>query len=97
MLISVVLCTYNPNEINISRVLDSILSQDLNHEDWELLVVDNNSSAPVINMNLINNRNVKVQFEGRQGLSAARECGMKHTRGDILVFVDDDNVLEPDY
>ena len=97
MLISVILCSYNPNEQNLARALDAILLQDLSPDKWELVVVDNNSSVPLKNRKLIVDRHVKVVSEARQGLSAARECGIKQTLGDILVFVDDDNLLAPDY
>ncbi len=97
MLISVIVCTYNPNDDNLARVLDSILNQDLRSEEWQVLVVDNNSSVPVKERKLIRDRQVMVEFEERQGLSAARECGLRHSQGDILVFVDDDNVLATDY
>ncbi len=97
MRISVVICTYNPSEKNIARALDAVLCQDLNREEWELLVVDNNSTTPVKDMAVVKNRKVRVVFEAKQGLSAARECGIRHSSGDILVFVDDDNVLASDY
>lgn len=96
-MISVIVCTYNPNEGNLTRALDAILSQDLNQEEWELLVIDNNSSKPVSERAFVRKRGVRVEFEGRQGLSAARDCGVRHSRGDILVFFDDDNVPAPDY
>lgn len=96
-MISVIVCTYNPNESNLIRTLDSILRQDLHSTEWELLVIDNNSSVPVKERTSIKDRQVRVEFEGRQGLSAAKECGVMHSRGDILVFVDDDNVLALDY
>ncbi|MFZ4857092.1 MAG: glycosyltransferase [Desulfuromonadaceae bacterium] len=97
MFISVVICTYNPNEKTLTRALDSILAQDLNRKEWELLLIDNNSSAPVRMLDSVTRRQVRVEFEGRQGLSAARHCGLMNSRGNILVYVDDDNVLEKDY
>jgi glycosyltransferase involved in cell wall biosynthesis len=97
MFISVVICTYNPNEKTLARALDSILSQDLNREEWELLLIDNNSTEPVRMLDSVARRQVRVEFEGRQGLSAARHCGLKNSRGDVIVYVDDDNVLENDY
>jgi glycosyltransferase involved in cell wall biosynthesis len=97
VLISVILCTYNPNEKYLARALDSILYQDMKKEDWEFVVIDNNSSTPVREMDAVRQRGVRVEFEGKQGLSAAREYGIRHTRGDILVFIDDDNILAPEY
>jgi glycosyltransferase involved in cell wall biosynthesis len=97
MLISVVVCTYNPADQLLARALDAILLQDFDNAEWELLLVDNNSNPPVRERPLIGDRNVRVVTESEQGLSKARECGMRNTRGSILVFVDDDNLLEPDY
>jgi glycosyltransferase involved in cell wall biosynthesis len=97
MFLSVIVCTYNPNENNLARTLDAILAQNLGRDEWELLVVDNNSSVPVAERQLVRERKVRVVFEGRQGLSAARECGIRNSRGDVLVFFDDDNVPDSDY
>jgi len=97
LLISVVVCTYNPTDDVLTRALDAILSQDLDPAMWELLVVDNNSNLPVGGRPYIADRGVRVVSEPEQGLSKARECGVTNTRGSILVFVDDDNILAPDY
>ncbi|MEZ0359009.1 glycosyltransferase [Mycobacterium sp. SA01] len=97
MLISVVVCTYNPADDVLARALDAILSQDLDRAAWELLVVDNNSSPPVSTRPRFADRGVRMVVEPQQGLSKARECGLSHTQGSILVFVDDDNLLAPDY
>jgi glycosyltransferase involved in cell wall biosynthesis len=97
MLISVILCTYNPNEAYLARTLEAVLSQDLPPAEWEFVIIDNNSSLPVSERACVRERKVRVESEVRQGLSAARECGARSTRGEILVFVDDDNLLAPDY
>ncbi|WP_319434995.1 glycosyltransferase [Mycobacterium sp. RTGN5] len=97
MLISVVVCTYNPADDVLARALDAILSQDLDPATWELLVVDNNSNLPVSGRPYIADGDIRVVSEPEQGLSKARECGLTNTRGSILVFVDDDNMLAPDY
>jgi glycosyltransferase involved in cell wall biosynthesis len=97
MLISVVLCTYNPVDAVLSRALDAILSQDLDQAEWEFVVVDNNSSPPVSARPSVTDRGLRVVTEPKQGLSAARECGVRNSRGAILVFVDDDNLIASDY
>lgn len=97
MLISVVLCTYNPNDETLGRALDAILAQRLESGSWDLLVVDNNSNPPVGSRACVLSRGVRVVTEPRQGLAHARECGVRNTEGSILVFVDDDNVISPDY
>lgn len=96
-MISVVVCTYNPSDDVLVRVLDAIREQDLDQSAWELIVVDNNSHPPVSTRPCIAARGVRVITESEQGLSKARECGLRNSRGSILVFVDDDNVLAADY
>ena len=36
-------------------------------------------------------------FEGQLGVAYARQRGMREMSADLLVFVDDDNVLDPNY
>lgn len=81
----------------MARVLDAIKAQDLDPRAWELLVVDNNSSPAVSSRPFIRDRGIRVEIEPRQGLAAAREFGVSHTQGEIIVFVDDDNVISPGY
>ena len=97
MLISVILCTYNPSDEILARVLDSVISQDFDRSEWEFLVVDNNSLISVNTRRCIIDRGIQVVLEPIQGLSVARACGVRNTLGSILVFVDDDNLLAPDY
>lgn len=97
MLISIVLCTYNPDDELLARALDSVLAQDLGRDTWEFVVVDNNSQPAVSARRCVTDRGIRIVTESTQGLSAARECGVRSTQGSILVFVDDDNLIAPDY
>src|SRR5712671_4531106 len=45
--ISVVLCTYNPREDYLRRVVDGLRAQTLPQGQWEFIVVDNASNPPV--------------------------------------------------
>jgi glycosyltransferase involved in cell wall biosynthesis len=94
-MISVVICTYNPNRDRLDRVLAALDTQTLAKDQWELIVVDNASSVPlevsVAEMAL------RVIREPRQGLSWARFAGVAEARHSLVIFVDDDNVLDRDY
>ena len=98
MQITIAICTYNRDYILEKSVL-AALAQD-NALDYEVLVVDNNSTdntALLIQGMVAGNPRLRPVKELRQGLSFARNRAVKESRGDYLVFVDDDAVLCPDY
>jgi FkbM family methyltransferase len=87
--VSVIICTRDPRPDVFDRVLASIDAQTL--PGFELLIVDNGSTPPL----QLDGRHVIVEPE--PGLSAARCAGIAAATGELLVFVDDDNFLAPDY
>lgn len=95
--ISVVICTRNPRPAVLARVLDALAKQTLATHRWELVVVDNASASPPLIPALPPRLSVRTVVEKRAGLTSARLCGIRQARGDLIVFVDDDNVLAPDY
>jgi glycosyltransferase involved in cell wall biosynthesis len=96
--ISVIICTHNPKSAYFDRVLHAIRSQTLPMAQWELLVVDNASVEPVCEKNDISWHPLgRHLLEEKLGLTPARLCGIKSALSDVLVFVDDDNILEAEY
>jgi hypothetical protein len=72
--------------------------QTLPAEHWELLLVDNASQTTLsTTTDLSWHPSGRVVAEPELGLTSARLCGITEARGEILVFVDDDNVLASDY
>src|ERR1700758_1202661 len=96
--LSIVICTHNPRLEYLSRTLEALRVQTLPVAEWELLLIDNASRSPVAaSVNLTwhpNGRHVKEEV---LGLTPARLRGIQETQGQLLVFVDDDSVLEPSY
>ena len=99
MLISVVIPTHQPRRDSLQRVITALSKQSLPAEKWELIVVDNRSVPPLRDEDLrgLTAGDVKLVNEDQLGLTPARIRGIREARGQIIVFVDDDNVLEPDY
>ena len=66
---------------------------------WELIIVDNNSSddTKMVAEAFVSETNISARyvFEARQGLSSARNRGIKEATGDIVAFSDDDMVFDP--
>jgi glycosyltransferase involved in cell wall biosynthesis len=96
--VSVIICSHNPRENYLRRVLDALKGQTLPAKDWELLLVDNASTEPLAGrFDLSWHPNARHVREEKVGLTPARLRGIAESKGDLLVFVDDDNVLRTDY
>ncbi len=96
--LSVIICTHNPVPEYLARVLRALAAQTLPQSHWELLLVDNASETPVATRcDLSWHPHGRTVREDRLGLTPARLRGIAEADGDILVFVDDDNALAPDY
>lgn len=100
-MITLIICTYN-REKYIGPLLESIAKNDYPTTDYEIVLVDNNCTD--------NTRQVCEQFamahpevvlryvvEPEQGLSAARNKGIKEAKGDIIIYIDDDALVDSDY
>ena len=96
--LSVVICSHNPRRQVLQRTIEALRSQSLAVASWELVVVDNNSDPPIRDwLDLSWHPNARVVEEKRPGLTPARLCGIRASAAPLLVFVDDDNLLAPDY
>jgi len=96
--ISVILCTHNPRTEFLERVLDGLRLQTLSDQRWELLVIDNASAPALADLITLEwHPNAKIVVEPTQGLTSARLTGIQQSNAELLVFVDDDAILAPDY
>lgn len=95
---SVIICAHNPRPHFLKRVLQALCEQALPRGEWELLLIDNGSAEP-----LSDRVDISWHPHGRHirepslGLTQARVRGIREAKGDLLVFVDDDNVLQHEY
>jgi glycosyltransferase involved in cell wall biosynthesis len=96
--ISVIICTHNPRFDFLTRALEALRRQSLARERWELLLVDNVSEKVLADhWDLSWHPSGHHVREETPGLTPARLRGIQESRGGLLVFVDDDNVLAPDF
>src|SRR5712691_3446735 len=101
MRVSVVIGTYNRAYL-LEGTLKALASQEVpNSLKWEIVVVDNNSrdtTAQVVTaFSKTTATPVRYVFEAQQGLSRARNRGIKEARGSIIAFTDDDVLPAPDW
>ena len=91
---TVIVCTYN-RSANLPRCLDALAKQqDVEDREWEVLVVDNNStddtSEIVADLARKLPINVRYEREPEQGLNYARNTGIRKSDGKYFSYVDDD-------
>lgn len=98
-MLSVIIPTHAPNPSRLERTLSGLKAQQLARDSWELVIVDNASPNPELfsSFDLSWHPCVRIIREERLGLTRARIAGIQASQGDYLVFVDDDNVLCPNY
>lgn len=95
--VSVILPTHNPHPTRLARTWAALRAQTMAAGDVELILVDN-ASMPPVELPDANLRDTeRIVVEPTLGLTAARRTGLKAAAGEFVVFVDDDNVLAPDY
>lgn len=100
-MLSVIICTYNRAKY-IGPLLESIAANDLPKSEYEILLVDNNCTDDTreICMSFAAvHQDVRFRYvvEKEQGLSAARNKGIKEAKGDVIVYVDDDALVDSHY
>lgn len=101
-LFSVVICTKNRKK-HLQQCLDSILFDLMHHYSpklYEIMVVDAKSTDGTVEMikkYAIRYPNLEHIQQNRNGLPNARNCGLRITKGRIIVFLDDDVIVKPGY
>ena len=100
-MLSVIICTYNRDKY-IYNVLESLAENTLPASQYEIVLIDNNCTDNTrAECDRFHQDFPTVDFrmfvETNQGLSHARNRGIKESRGDILVYVDDDALVNKEY
>lgn len=93
--ISVVVPCYNVEQY-IRRGLDSILAQTF--QNWEAILVDDgatDSTGEICDEYAKKDSRFRVIHQENQGVSCARNNGMKEATGELLYFIDSDDWIEP--
>ncbi|MEQ1575333.1 MAG: glycosyltransferase [Vicinamibacterales bacterium] len=94
---SVIVCTFNRADL-LSDTLKALRLQPAPQGGYEIIVVDNNSSddTRTVTERLAAEAGAPIRylFEKNQGLSLARNAGIRAAHGDIIAFVDDDVDVE---
>ena len=97
-LISVITCSHDPRPEYLARVIAALRAQTIDPSRWEFVLIDSASRDPLApRTDLSWHARARAVREEESGLTRARLRGIAEAKGDLLVFVDDDNVLDPDF
>lgn len=91
MLVSVIMPTFNQAAF-IQQAVESVLGQS--YSDLELIIIDNFSSDnTMVVIDRLRDARIKVLRYDNQGvIASARNYGVKHSNGQIIAFLDSDDV-----
>jgi glycosyltransferase involved in cell wall biosynthesis len=95
-LVSVIIPVYNAEPF-LGKTIQSVIGQTI--PDIEILVVDDGStdgSRALIDHLLLLDPRIKKIVQKKRGVSAARNLGFQHSKGDYIAFLDADDVWLPE-
>lgn len=98
MSLSIIIPVYNVEKY-ISICLDSLLNQNLNHADYEIIIINDgstDSSLQIANTYKLNHSNISIHSQKNSGVGAARNKGVSIAKGDYIYFIDPDDYLASD-
>ena len=96
--ITVITCTHNPRPEFLQATVQGLARQTLATDRWEYLLIDNASDpAKRPDVEITWHPHARTLREEKLGVTPARLKGIRESQAELIVFVDDDNVLDPDY
>src|ERR1700722_8184872 len=90
--ITVIIPTFNRRDF-IADAVNSVLMQDIN--GLEVIVVDDGSTDDTVGVLKPYMRDIRYIFQDQRGASAARNRGVRESRGQLLAFLDSDDLWLP--
>ena len=95
-LVSIIMPTWNRGYV-IERALQSV--RDQNYQQWECIIVDDGSTDDTRERlkPYLSDKRFRYLTGPHRGVSAARNAGLEQARGEIIAYLDTDNLWLPNY
>lgn len=95
--LSIIVPVYNVEKY-LERCVDSLLYQDIDKSEYEIILINDGStdrSYEIAQQLKSKHGNIVLLSQENKGQSAARNVGLDIARGKYIMFVDSDDILEP--
>ena len=92
MFVSVIIPTFNRKNF-VPKAIESVLKQS--YKKYEIIIVDDGSGDGTQDYVRSNFPMVRLIFQSNRGVSAARNTGILHSKGDWIAFLDSDDQWLP--
>jgi predicted AlkP superfamily phosphohydrolase/phosphomutase len=92
VLVSVITPTYQ-RPAALAEAIQSVLAQ--RHQRWEMLIVDDGSDTARKVVESFDDKRLRVFDAEHGGACAARNVALDEVRGELVTYLDDDNLLDP--
>jgi glycosyltransferase involved in cell wall biosynthesis len=93
--LSIIIPVYNVEKY-ITRCLDSLVNQNLEACDYEIIIIDDGSkdnSLSIAKLYSAKYENIYIYSQENKGVGAARNKGLELAKGDYVYFIDADDYL----
>ena len=99
--LSLIVATYN-RSASLIRALEAVAQQNAPASEWECVVINNNSTDDTQErfaefVAAHPDLNIRMVTELRQGLSFARNRGIRESEAEYIAIIDDDERISPDF
>lgn len=100
-MITIIIPTYKPQQY-VLHLLKSLVDQDIDKDAFEVLLILNGDKDPYWSqlteyIHSSNLRNCRLMYSDKVGVSYARNLAIDLAKGDYIVFIDDDDLVSPNY
>lgn len=95
MKLSIIIPLYN-SELYLDQCMNSLMDQNLETKDFEIILINdgsNDNSYSIARSYCQNYSNIRLLNQRNQGVSIARNNGLKNARGQYVYFVDSDDYV----
>ncbi|WP_096230370.1 glycosyltransferase family 2 protein [Thermoanaerobacterium sp. RBIITD] len=93
-LVTAIITSYNSNENFLKQAIESVVNQT--YSNLEVILVDDGSTNNVAKKIAKLYPNIKYIYQSNRGLASARNTGINNSKGELICFLDDDDIWEKD-